>query len=69
MFDRRIEIHKRFAFCFHTADQTVQTPKALQLFCMSETSGIQRPAQDGERLIVGLERYGKWVAVFAPESE
>jgi hypothetical protein len=61
----RIKVRKRLALFFHVTRQSVQSSKALKLFRVPKSRSFQRPTQNGERIIVDMERHGKRMPIFA----
>jgi hypothetical protein len=65
----RIEVRKWLALLFHFAGQSIQSPETLKLFRMPKSSCVHRTPQNGKRFIVGLQRHGEGMSIFATVSE
>ena len=67
--DGGVEIRKWLALFFHRSGETIKTAKTFQFLRVIEARSIERPAQDANGLIVGFERYRKWMAILAAMRE
>jgi hypothetical protein len=67
--DGGAEIRKRLTLFFHRSGETIETAEAFQFLRVVEACSVERPAEDGNGLIIRFERYRKWVAVLAAMCE
>jgi len=67
--DSGVEIRKWLALFFHRSGETIKTAKTFQFLRVIEARSIERPAQDGNGLVIRFERYRKWMTVLAAMRE
>ena len=64
------EIRCGLKILFHSAHKTFQPFESFNLLAVSQPRAVQSPAQNRNRLVIGLERHRKRMAIFsASENE
>ena len=69
MRQRRLKVNFWLDLLFHHPGKAVQSAETAQFLCMTDFGLLQRPPQDGQRLIIGFQRDREGMPIFAPVRE